>query len=206
MNRQAPVCPNVAKAAFIAAVAGLWPATAGAHLVTSGLGPIYDGILHTLLSAEDLVPVLAMALLAGLNGRVACRRTLFALTASWLLGGIAGYVVGRAPFPGMVTTASFLLPGALIAMDRRLPPAVVSAIAIAVGLLHGCLNGSGIADERREALALVGVASVVFVVVAIMSALVVSVRPPWTRVAVRVVGSWIAAIGLLMLGWKLRGQ
>jgi len=34
---------------------------------------------------------------------------------------------------------------------------------------------------------------------------VVWLRPPWTRIAVRVVGSWIAAIGLLLLGWGLRG-
>ena len=27
---------------------------------------------------------------------------------------------------------------------------------------------------------------------------------PWARVAIRVVGSWMAAISLLMLGWSLR--
>jgi len=34
--------------------------------------------------------------------------------------------------------------------------------------------------------------------------LVVSLRRPWTRIAVRVTGSWLAAVGLLMLGWGLR--
>jgi hypothetical protein len=29
-------------------------------------------------------------------------------------------------------------------------------------------------------------------------------RVRWVRVAVRVAGSWIAAIGLLMLGWAMR--
>jgi hypothetical protein len=33
---------------------------------------------------------------------------------------------------------------------------------------------------------------------------VVALRAPWARVAVRVVGSWIAAVGLLVLGWSLR--
>jgi len=33
---------------------------------------------------------------------------------------------------------------------------------------------------------------------------VVSLRKPWTLVTVRVAGSWIAAVGLLMLGWELR--
>ena len=33
-----------------------------------------------------------------------------------------------------------------------------------------------------------------------------SLRPPWRGIAVRVAGSWVAAIGLLMLGWSLRGS
>ena len=32
-------------------------------------------------------------------------------------------------------------------------------------------------------------------------AAVVSLRPAWTRIAVRAVGSWVAAVGLLMFGW-----
>jgi len=35
--------------------------------------------------------------------------------------------------------------------------------------------------------------------------MVVSLRPAWSRIAVRVAGSWLAAIGLLMIGWSLRG-
>jgi urease accessory protein len=46
---------------------------------------------------------------------------------------------------------------------------------------------------------------VMAVIVAMGSAFVVSLRVPWTRIAVRVAGSWVAAIGLLMLGWGLRG-
>ncbi|MEK6197514.1 MAG: hypothetical protein N2B58_05005 [Desulfobacterales bacterium] len=41
---------------------------------------------------------------------------------------------------------------------------------------------------------------------AIVSAFVVSLKLPWTRIAVRVAGSWVAAMGLLMIGWFFRGQ
>jgi hypothetical protein len=34
--------------------------------------------------------------------------------------------------------------------------------------------------------------------------MVVAIRAPWGRIAVRVAGSWIVAIGLLLLGWTLR--
>ena len=183
----------------------LLPSPAEAHLVTTGLGPIYDGISHVLMSPDDLVPILALALLAGLNGPAAGRRALFALTGAWLVGGMVGFLFGHPIVPGTVTTASFLVIGGLTAADRRLSPTVVTALAIMVGLLHGWLNGAGIAESQREALGLAGIASAIFVLVAIASAFVVSLRVDWMRVAVRVAGSWVAAIGLLMLGWSLRG-
>src|SRR5664279_2478816 len=50
---------------------------AEAHLNSTGLGPFYDGLIHFLMSPEDLVPVLALALLAGLRGASYGRRALF---------------------------------------------------------------------------------------------------------------------------------
>ena len=39
----------------------------------------------------------------------------------------------------------------------------------------------------------------------LVSAAVVSLRAVWTLTAVRVVGSWVAAIGMLMFGWLALG-
>jgi NADH:ubiquinone oxidoreductase subunit H len=44
-----------------------------------------------------------------------------------------------------------------------------------------------------------------FVLVTLASAFVVSLERPWARIAVRVAGSWVAASGLLQLGWAFRG-
>ncbi len=68
----------------------LWIPQAEAHLVTTGLGPVYDGIGHFMMSPDDLVPVIALALLAGLRGAEAGRRALFGLPVAWLLGCLAG--------------------------------------------------------------------------------------------------------------------
>ena len=184
--------------------AALFPATAAAHFINSGLGPIYDGISHVLLSPEDLVPVVAMALLAGLNGPLAGQRTLFALTGAWLAAGVAGSLIALPVLPGVAVTASFLVLGTLTAADRRMPPAVVPALAIIVGLLHGWLNGASLVGDKRETIALLGIVGTVFVLVALVAATVVSMASTWMRLAFRVAGSWVAAIGLLMLGWNLR--
>ena len=182
----------------------LIPSVAHAHLATTGLGPVYDGINHLLRSPEDLLPVVAMAFLAGLHGQGDSRRILFLLPASWLLGGLAGFGYGAEVIPGAFAAFSCLALGLLIALDRRLPPRALTALAALIGLLHGWLNGAGIGAARGDILALFGIGAAVFVLVAIGAALVVSVKAGWQRVAVRVAGSWVAAIGLLLLGWSLR--
>ena len=53
---------------------------------------------------------------------------------------------------------------------------------------------------------LVAIALTVFALTSLGSAFVVSLRADWQRLAVRVAGSWIAAIGLLMIGWALRSE
>ena len=50
-----------------------------------------------------------------------------------------------------------------------------------------------------------GVAAV-FTFVALAASFVVPLRAAWARVVVRVVGSWIAAIGLLLIGWGMRSS
>ena len=157
------------------------------------------------MSPDDLVPIVALALLAGLNGPVAGRTALFAVTGAWIAGGVSGFVAAVPLVPAAAAAVSFLLLGGLTAADRPLSPRTVAALAVAIGLLHGWLNGAGIAHAQREVIGLAGIAAAVFVVVTIASAFVVSLRVPWARLAVRVVGSWVAAIGLLMLGWVLRG-
>ncbi len=189
-----------------AGVLFLWPGAAHAHLMTTGLGPVYDGISHLFLTFDDLLPVVAMALLAGLNGPATGRRALFILPAAWLAGGLAGHVTGVAPLPAGATSLSLLALGILTAMDLKLAPAIVTALAVTLGMVHGWLNGASIALAGGEASGLVGIAGAVFLLVALMSALVVSLRRPLTRIVVRVAGSWIAAIGLLLLGWTLSGR
>jgi urease accessory protein len=180
------------------------PVTAHAHLVTSGLGPVYDGVSHVLVSPDDLIPIVAMAMLAGLNGPAAGRRVLFTLTGAWLAGGVLGHTAGPSSAAPLVTTMWPLVLGLLIAVDRRLPSAIVVGTAAAVGLANGWLNGSGMAADGNDGLGLAGIAAATFVIAALVSSVAVSLGHGPGRMVVRVAGSWIAAIGLLVLGWSLR--
>jgi hydrogenase/urease accessory protein HupE len=99
-----------------------------------------------------------------------------------------------------VTASTLLVLGALVALDRKLPLPLLTGLAAGLGLFHGYANGTA----KLGPLALSGVAATLFVVVALVAAFVLSLRRPWTRVAVRVAGSWLVAISMLMLGWTFR--
>jgi hydrogenase/urease accessory protein HupE len=177
---------------------------ARAHLNSTGLGPVYDGAMHVLASPEDLVPVLALALFAGLRGATQARHVLFALPGAWLAGGFLGLGAPAAQGSALVSAIVFLVLGALVAADATLPRPVTTGVAILVGLYHGYVNGTGMGATVDSAVALLGLTAVVFMLVAITAAFVVWRRADWSRIAVRVAGSWIAASGLLLLGWAGR--
>jgi len=181
----------------------LWPSGAEAHLVTTGLGPVYDGLLHFALTPEDLVPALALALLAGLRGAAHGRRALFVLPAAWLLGGLLGLAAHGGMRPAL-TSISFVLLGGLVAADARLPLYATTMLAALLGLFNGYLNGTAMAQPGLGTLGLLGIVGAVFTLVALAASFVAPLRAAWARVVVRVAGSWIAAIGLLLLGWAFR--
>ncbi len=181
----------------------LFPQPAWAHLVTTGLGPVFDGIGHLFLTVEDLLPVLAITLFAGLRGRDAGRGVLFALPAAWLAAGVVGLWVGVSP-PAVMSILSLLVCGGVLAANAPLPTRWVIGLAVLLGIVHGTTNGAAMAAARLGVLGLLGVTVSLFVVAALMSALVVSLSRSWMRIAVRVAGSWVVATGLLLLGWSVR--
>jgi len=178
---------------------------AQAHLESTGLGPVYDGMLHFLSSPEDLVPAVAMALLAGLRGAAHARRAVFTLPAAWLLGGLAGLGLASVNAGPLAAAFWLLLLGGLVVADAKLSLRSMTALGALLGLAHGYLNGTGMGLSVASVAAALGLAAAVFVLVVLVAALVVRLRAQWARIAVRVGGSWIAASGLLMLGWSIRG-
>ena len=183
---------------------GLYPARADAHLNSTGMGPVYDGMLHFVSSPEDLIPVLALALLAGLRGATHGRRALFTVPIAWLLGGLLGVTAPAASDGALLSSLWFVVLGGLLAADAKLSLPILTALAALLGLIRGYLNGAGMGTLDTAVLALVGLVSAVFVLVALAAAFVVRLRVEWARIAVRVAGSWIVATGLLMLGWSVR--
>ena len=188
----------------LALLAGV-PGAAHAHLVNSGLGPFYNGTLHLLLSPGDLLVVLAVGLLAGQSGKPSARWAAIVLPLAWGGAALAGLLLGTATASGWIGVALLILLGALVAAGVRLPPSLMASLAALTGLVHGLDNAGAFVASDSAPVAIAGIASGVLILTLLTAALAVSPRADWTRIALRVGGSWIAAIGLLMLGWLLQG-
>src|SRR6202048_2294791 len=166
--------------------------SAHAHLMNTGLGPFSDGLTHFIATPEDLLPVIALALLAGLRGPRFGRAVLFALPVAWLVGSAAGLLlVPPITLPVAETIVTIAL-GGLLAADPPLPLASIACLAILLGLLNGVLDGSELPKTSSSGqLSAAGVAAALFVAVSLLAGQAASMRVPWARVAVRGAGRWI---------------
>jgi hydrogenase/urease accessory protein HupE len=172
--------------------------------VNSGLGPFYDGIAHLLVTPEEVLVVIAMALLAGLGGNKYGRYVLFLFPLAWLAGALAGWTLSVRLGMPLLSAAWLIALGALVASDWRLPLPLAIGFAIAVGFAHGFVMTGAAPASKEAGLAVAGSVCAVFVIVALVAGQVSSIRRSWARITVRVAGSWIGAIGLLLLGWASR--
>lgn len=149
-------------------------------------------------------PVVAASALAGLRGAAYGRRASFTLPVAWLLGSLFGLTAVATTGSAVLSALWFLLLGGLVIADAKLSLSAITALAALLGVIHGYLNGTGMGQSGFAIVALLGLTSGVFVLIVLAAAFVVQLRVQWARIAVRVAGSWIAASGLLMLGWWFR--
>jgi urease accessory protein len=177
---------------------------AHAHLMNSGFGPFYDGLAHPLMSPEDLLPALAVTLLAGLAGARYGRWALATLPAAWLLGMLGGWALALPAAPASAVAVATAVTGALAASGLRLPLSVVTSWAALLGVLHGVGNGSELAAVAGGLLAIIGIACSLAAIVSLVTGQVAVLQAHWARLAVRISGSWIAAVGMLMFGWSMK--
>lgn len=192
---------------FLAALFALVlsPSIAQAHLVTSGAGPFFDGVAHFFVSLDDLLLVVALSLLSGLLGKTAARGLVLVLPLAWFVGMVLGLsIADRIDGSGWATAFTLLIGGLLLSFSPKLPTWMIALIAGMIGLAHGSWNGAAMRATETSVIASLGIMTAAGVVALMLSATAVSVQQSWQRIALRVVGSWVAAFGLLALAWHFR--
>jgi urease accessory protein len=148
------------------------------------VGDFYSGMLHPLTPLEFLLSWVALAIFAGQQGRKTALLTLTIFPSALVLGASLGTVV---PSPAWLPAMNLvLIPilGLAVVLAISFPSSATVILVVLVGLLHG-------------------LATIAVLVLAYGIGLMRSVKKPWTRIAVRVAGSWITAAGIMLCAVKL---
>ncbi len=190
---------------LVGACFALVAAPAEAHLVETRFGDFYGGMLHPLTALDHAVPWLAIGLLAGLQGAVKGRWILLTFPLGLVAGVAAAALLDPWPAVNAVNIASFVVFGVLVAAAWRPPLWALVAIAGVFGVSHGYENGLAMTDKTNASLFIGGVAIVGHILVALVAGATVALaeRRRWTPIAVRALGSWVAAIGIMLIGLKV---
>jgi urease accessory protein len=183
-------------------IALLIPTVASAHPI-KGVGDFYAGMLHPLTALEFLLPWIALALFAGQQGRRAALLTLGIFPLALMSGAVLAQIVPLPAWVPAVNLALIPLVGLAVAFGLSYPNTVTVLLVTVVGLLHGLANGSEITAAMSPWRFIPGLAAVAILVLTYGIGLVRSLEKPWTRIAVRVAGSWIAAAGIMVCAFKL---
>lgn len=192
--------------ALVGLVIALAASAAHAHSSAKGVGDFYAGFLHPLTALEHVLPFLALGVLAGQQGN----RSQAALPVFWIAlmaGAAVALWLPHVRGVDLANIASALVFGALIAGAFSLPTVVYVGLALVFGLSHGYANGVAIAPPIKPYLFIPGLGLAALVVTGygvVVTDYVLRRKVGWMSIAVRVAGSWMAAIGLLVLAtsWK----
>ncbi|MGH8643267.1 MAG: HupE/UreJ family protein [Gammaproteobacteria bacterium] len=194
---------------MLAVVVALASAPVYAHRMDERYGAFLGSFLHPLTSLDHGLAFVALGLLAGQQ----CRAVASRLIVTFVLGLLIGALLPLSAIAGgsiahltTVNIASVVVLGGLVALARPLSLPLFVALAGLFGLSHGLENVSDAAVELKSLKSVAGVVTAGLVASALFAVLaaIMQTQAAWLRVAVRVIGSWAAAIGLIMLGFQLR--
>ena len=181
---------------------------AQAHIVASRLGDFYAGALHPLTDLQDVILWTAMGVLAGSLGAARGRWLVLVFPLGLLAGLILGRVFG-ALSAGPATNAGTILElGLLLAAAARIPTGLLCVIAFGLAVMRGAANTGDLGPETDRLLFAAGLACAGYAAITLIMALTLTFRRTdagpsleWRGIAIRAFGGWIAAIGLMMVGF-----
>jgi urease accessory protein len=170
-----------------------------AHIVP-GVTDFYAGLLHPLTAVEHVLVLAAVGLLAGQQARPVALRTLLLFVLLLAASAACAGAIGAAVPLDTALLVSIVATGGLVAARWPLPAGVVYVVVGLVAMLHGVANVAEMRPTMSSVRFAAGGAVAAFVVTTYALGIARRARAPWAEVAVRVAGSWIAAVGILAWG------
>jgi len=181
----------------------LSPATLFAHPM-QGVGDFYAGMLHPLTGIEWVLPIVALSLHVGQQGRETALYAIVVFPIALAGGAVVGVVSSSAsPAPAEIANICLMAAlGLLVAWAGKMPLQLSVVAAALLGLTVGFANGTELTPVTSAYRFITGLAVVGLLLISYGFGFVRWLKSPWTKIGIRVVGSWIAAVGILFLGLK----
>ena len=183
-----------------------WPSMAQAHSPIAGIGTFYSYMLHPLVVPAHALLLLATALMLGQQSRKAARISLVLL----LLGFASGLAISGAGalggVPERVLLAGALVMGGAVILGRHWPVSALVPAVAAAGFAIGLDSAPEPSNDQEISLAFSGLACGFIGVATIITGLTIGLSKDWQRIGVRIAGSWIVAISMLVLALSMAAQ
>ena len=195
------IVASLAGTAILATMAG--PALA--HPPPLGIPGFFGGVLHPLFVPAHLMAILALGLLIGQQaGRWS--RVVPAEFVAALIAGLVALTFGIAPRGAdVVILALAAVCGLLAALARSLPQLVGYVLAALTGFAVALDSPPDVISVREANLMLIGTGLGGTVLLIVVTEAAARLTRHWQHIAVRVLGSWIAASAVLVLALRLAG-
>ncbi len=182
-----------------------WPAPVQAHSLVGTLGVFWAGVVHPLISLDQLGPLLALAIWVVWRARRADALVAF-LPVGAFLGAWAAPSGGAFPF---LAPAAMVLFGAMAAVRADLASAWIERLAVAAGGLSIGIASAVGAEGFPRILYAIGVALAVASVAAyaLLAARHAAEIPRWIETLARSGAAIIATVGIGLfaasfVGWR----
>ena len=174
-------------------------------MVNANVKEFYAGMLHPVTSAEHVLPMIALALLASQCGPAAVRMVILSFPPSLAFGIVAG---SSFPFPGLfhaANLAALMTLGILLMAVHRLTPIVAAGTAVVTGLILGWRSGGDWAASSVGIQFVPGAALAGFIVVTVIAAWVPRARSRAWEITRSLAGGAFLIAGVVLASKVLLG-
>lgn len=173
-----------------------------AHGAIKGINDFHAGMIHPVTELIHVLPVFVLGILLGQHALSRVETALWLFPLALTLGGAAALALPAVPGVDAMNVSSLVVVGVLVASARTLPTTALLGLVVLFGLSHGYGNGTALSDGMRKGMFISGMVLSGFFVMTyglIIADNLLRRGPGWVAIAIRVLGSWGAAIGLLVL-------
>jgi len=191
--------------ALLLLVIFFFPGTAQAHSPIKGTGDFLNGLLHPLVTPTHVLIIIGLGLVAGRQAARDLKAPLWAflpLSALALALTTLGWI--REVYPPLLICIA-LCAGVLLALEK-IPPvpatcALFAAAALGLGL-DSAVEGAAPASTMKILLG--NWISLNLLIFDLAIYVTMGKQANWLKIALRVAGSWLIAISLMVLAFSFR--